>query len=97
MAETSIKNENEQQEVLKSKTTKSVPIQKNPSIVPSEYRFIYPEFLPDPKVEWRNAIREKLERTDMLKRRGNIEIPEFYVGMSLQVTFVSRHLVSYVK
>ena len=46
----------------------------------SPYRFVYPEFLPDPKLIWRNRIREKLERIDMLKRRANIEIPEFYVG-----------------
>lgn len=45
-----------------------------------ERRFIYPEFLPDPKMEWRNPIREKLERMDMLKRRSRIDIPEFYVG-----------------
>lgn len=43
-------------------------------------RFVYPEFLPDPKIEWRNAIREKLERGDMINRRKQIDIPEFYVG-----------------
>lgn len=41
---------------------------------------MYPEFLPDPKFEWRNPIREKLERMDMMKRRSQIDIPEFYVG-----------------
>jgi len=46
----------------------------------SPFRFVYPEFLPDPKLDWRNRIREKLERIDMLRRRSNIEIPEFYVG-----------------
>jgi len=46
----------------------------------SPYRFVYPEFLPDPNIIWRNRIREKLERIDMLKRRANFEIPEFYVG-----------------
>lgn len=44
------------------------------------FRYVYPEFLPDPKLDWRNRIREKLERIDMLKRRSNIDIPEFYVG-----------------
>lgn len=29
---------------------------------------------------WRNPIKEKLERQDMLARRGRIYIPEFYVG-----------------
>lgn len=38
-------------------------------VVPSEYRFVYPEFLPDPKIEWRNLVKEKLERADMLNRR----------------------------
>jgi len=51
-----------------------------------DYRFIFPEFLPDPKVEWRNSLREKLERKDMLQRRNAFEIPEFYVGSSMAVT-----------
>lgn len=46
-----------------------------------EYRHAYPEFLPDPNPKWRNSLREKLERADMLKRRSQIDIPEFYVGM----------------
>jgi large subunit ribosomal protein L19 len=44
------------------------------------YRYIYPEFLPQPELQYRNRIREKLERGDMLARRANIDIPEFYVG-----------------
>ncbi|XP_055387588.1 39S ribosomal protein L19, mitochondrial [Condylostylus longicornis] len=55
-------------------------------IVPPEFRFIYPEFLPDPNIKWRNGIREKLERIDMLNRRANIDIPEFYVGSILAAT-----------
>jgi len=50
------------------------------SVVPSNSRFIYPEFLPDPKIEWRNSLRENLERMDMIQRRKHIDIPEFYVG-----------------
>lgn len=50
------------------------------SVVPSNCRYIYPEFLPDPKMEWRNSLREKLERIDMIQRRKHIDIPEFYVG-----------------
>lgn len=46
-----------------------------------EYRHAYPEFLPDPNPKWRNTLREKLERQDMLNRRKQIDIPEFYVGM----------------
>lgn len=58
---------------------------------PVDYRFIYPEFLPDPKIEWRNAVREKLERKDMLSRRAHIDIPEFYVGLYL---YVYAHAIS---
>ncbi|XP_053695771.1 39S ribosomal protein L19, mitochondrial [Sabethes cyaneus] len=61
------------------------------SMIPPEYRYIYQEFLPDPKVEWRNQIREKLERLDMLNRRSNVDIPEFYVGSVLAVTSSDVH------
>nr|CAG4641257.1 EOG090X0F2L [Eulimnadia texana] len=54
--------------------------------VPPEYRFVYPEFLPDPDVKRRNKLREKLERDDMLQRRAVIDIPEFYVGSIVGVT-----------
>lgn len=37
--------------------------------VPSNSRFVYPEFLPDPEPKYRNPIKEKLERLDMLSRR----------------------------
>lgn len=50
------------------------------SVVPHNCRYVYPEFLPDPKMEWRNSLREKLERMDMIQRRKHIDIPEFYVG-----------------
>lgn len=58
------------------KNTKTENVRKN--FV--EYRHIYPEFLPDPKIEFRNKLREKLERNDMIARRTQIDIPEFYVG-----------------
>ncbi|XP_068247331.1 large ribosomal subunit protein bL19m [Palaemon carinicauda] len=54
--------------------------------LPDDFRKVYPEFLPDPKPEWRNRLRERLERADMLKRRGVMEIPEFYVGSIMAVT-----------
>jgi large subunit ribosomal protein L19 len=63
------------------------------TVVPTNYRHVYPEFLPDPKVEWRNGIRERLERADMLKRRTHIDIPEFYVGTILAVTISDKHSV----
>ena len=50
---------------------------------PPEYRFVYQEFLPTVDSKHRNKLREKLERQDMLQRRANIEIPEFYVGWLL--------------
>lgn len=66
----SIATKTEEQVPAKSKTEKDL----------LHYRFIYPEFLPDPKIEFRNVIREKLERQDMLNHRNQIDIPEFYVG-----------------
>ncbi|KAF2896637.1 hypothetical protein ILUMI_09540 [Ignelater luminosus] len=57
----------------------------------AEYRHVYPEFIPDPNVEFRNPIREKLERLDMLSRRAHIDIPEFYVGSILAVTSMDKH------
>ncbi|KAK2176016.1 hypothetical protein NP493_691g02041 [Ridgeia piscesae] len=52
---------------------------------PRDYKFVYPEFLPDPTWWKRDRIREKLEREDMMRRRSVIEIPEFYVGTVMAV------------
>lgn len=60
----------------------------------TEYRHIYPEFLPDPTFEFRNTIREKLERLDMVSRRQHIDIPEFYVGSILAVSTADPHSTS---
>uniref|UniRef100_A0A0A9Y9Y8 Large ribosomal subunit protein bL19m n=2 Tax=Lygus hesperus TaxID=30085 RepID=A0A0A9Y9Y8_LYGHE len=57
-------------------------------------RFVYPEFLPDPKIEWRNSIREKLERMDMMKRRSQVDLPEFYVGSIIAVVSSNQHSAS---
>ncbi|XP_042864706.1 39S ribosomal protein L19, mitochondrial-like [Penaeus japonicus] len=54
--------------------------------VPHDFRVVFPDFLPDPKPEFRNKLREKLERRDMLNRRNIMEIPEFYVGSIMAVT-----------
>ncbi|KHN87400.1 putative 39S ribosomal protein L19, mitochondrial [Toxocara canis] len=51
-----------------------------------EFPLIYPDFIPTPIWGRRNALREELERTDMLQRRMNIDIPEFYVGSIVAVT-----------
>ncbi|XP_011495109.1 PREDICTED: 39S ribosomal protein L19, mitochondrial [Ceratosolen solmsi marchali] len=56
-----------------------------------DYRFKFAEFLPDPNPLHRNKIREKLERRDMLLRRSNVEIPEFYVGSILAVNYSDQH------
>jgi len=50
------------------------------------YRFAHPEFLPPSEPEHRDAVRELLERQDMLKRRSKLDIPEFYVGSLMAVT-----------
>ncbi|GJQ78800.1 mRpL19 [Trypoxylus dichotomus] len=70
-----------------------VKAHKNEDIKKSfaDFRHIYPEFLPDPKIEFRNPIREKLERMDMICRRSQIDIPEFYVGSILAVTSSDKH------
>lgn len=62
----------------------------------TNYRFIYPEFLPDPNPLHRNSMREKLERMDMLARRAVLSIPEFYVGSVLAVTYSEQHAVGKV-
>ncbi|KAJ8668321.1 hypothetical protein QAD02_009984 [Eretmocerus hayati] len=54
-------------------------------------REVYQEFLPDPNPFHRNKIREKLERKDMLARRSQIAIPEFYVGSIVAVTHSDPH------
>ncbi|XP_072933496.1 large ribosomal subunit protein bL19m [Epargyreus clarus] len=59
-----------------------------------EYRKVYPEFLPDPNPLWRNSLREKLERIDMLSRRKQVDLPEFYVGSILAVTTSDPHAQS---
>jgi len=51
-----------------------------------DYRYIFPEFLPDPNPAFRNALAEKLQRKDLLARRSHVEIPEFYVGSLMAVT-----------
>ena len=53
------------------------------------YRFAYPEFLPDCDLKYRNHTRELLERRDMIARRENVMIPEFYVGSIVGVTLVN--------
>ncbi|VVC39205.1 Hypothetical protein CINCED_3A004861 [Cinara cedri] len=42
-------------------------------------------------MQWRNPLREKLERMDMIQRRKHIDIPEFYVGTIMAVTSSNQH------
>jgi len=59
--------------------------------VPQDFRFVYPEFLPLPEIQWRNKLKEHLERKDMLARRTVLDIPEFYVGSVMGVTVSDPH------
>ena len=65
-------------------------------VAPPEFRFIYPEFLPDPDPQHRNRLKEKLERMDMLQRRSVVEIPEFYTGTIESLWALSRPFISFV-
>merc|ERR1719210_820724 len=40
---------------------------------PRDYKYVMPEFLPEPNWHHRDRIREKLERRDMLRRRTVVE------------------------
>lgn len=84
-----VEESSETREPVKIRRTPRIKVNaSNPSL---EYRHVYPEFLPDPNPKWRNTLREKLERADMLKRRSQIDIPEFYVGSILAVTVADQH------
>ena len=61
------------------------------------FRFAFPEFLPDSDPLYRNPIRERLERADMLKRREIVEIPEFYIGSIVAVTLADPNAVKECK
>lgn len=72
--------------VLPYRKTRDDDDDVNMQQIPDDFRVVFPEFLPDPKPEWRNRLREKLERQDMLARRAVMAIPEFYVGSIMGVT-----------
>ncbi|XP_034949199.1 39S ribosomal protein L19, mitochondrial [Chelonus insularis] len=74
-----------------NETQTNKPTSTKSDDIPTQYRFIYPEFLPDPVQEHRNFLREKLERMDMIARRTIVEIPEFYVGSILAVNYTDPH------
>lgn len=60
-------------------------------------RKVYPEFLPDPMPEYRNRLKEKIEREEMLKRRDVLPIPEFYVGMYQTFSYYINYILVYMK
>lgn len=57
------------------------------------FRAVYPDFQPTSIYGRRNALREELERKDMLERRAQIDIPEFYVGSIVAVTYSDSRLM----
>uniref|UniRef100_A0A2P2I584 Large ribosomal subunit protein bL19m n=2 Tax=Hirondellea gigas TaxID=1518452 RepID=A0A2P2I584_9CRUS len=62
-----------------------VPLQPRVKL-PSNFRHVYPDFLPDFNPLSRNKLKEMLDRHDMITRRKHIDIPEFYVGSVMAVT-----------
>jgi len=58
---------------------------------PRDYKFVFPEFLPNPDVMKRDRLSEKLERREMMRRRAVLDVPEFYVGSVLAVTVSDLH------
>ncbi|VUZ54672.1 unnamed protein product [Hymenolepis diminuta] len=63
--------------------------------VPRNLKLLYQELLPhnlDPR--YRDRLRERLERREMMLRRRHIHIPEFYVGSILAVTVADKYAPS---
>jgi large subunit ribosomal protein L19 len=69
----------------------SKKIKKTHKKVPSDFRFKYADFVPGPVARYRNSTLEKLMRQDMLQRREQVHIPEFYVGSIMKVTISDPH------
>lgn len=84
--EVTIEFENQQEDIDEMMAASKSRLQKLLNM-----RFAYPEFLPDPNMRYRNKIRERMERKDMLARRSNVEIPEFYVGSIIAVLHSDPH------
>nr|CDJ97393.1 39S ribosomal protein L19 [Haemonchus contortus] len=59
-----------------------------------DFPLIYPDFLQSPVWNRRNPLFEELIHKDMLERRMNIDIPEFYVGSIVAVTTSEKCLGS---
>lgn len=50
------------------------------------FRLSYPDFLQSPVPNRRDPLMQKLMHADMLERRLNLDVPEFYVGSIVAVT-----------
>ena len=59
----------------KDATKDSTPPPNIEKLSRRDYRYIFPEFLPDPNPEFRNSVSEKLARKDMIARRDKLEVP----------------------
>ncbi|KAK6030019.1 ribosomal protein L19 [Ostertagia ostertagi] len=59
-----------------------------------DFALIYPDFLQSPVWNRRDPLYEELVHQDMLERRMNIDIPEFYVGSIVAVTTSEKSLGS---
>ncbi|KAF8366825.1 mrpl-19, partial [Pristionchus pacificus] len=57
-----------------------------------EFPEIYPDFVQSPVWNRRIPLRESLERADMLERRMQLDVPEFYVGSIVAVTTTAAYL-----
>ncbi|CAI2322881.1 unnamed protein product [Caenorhabditis sp. 36 PRJEB53466] len=82
---------------IKSKATQSGVL--NPALAStgellSSFPDAYPDFLQSSVWNRRNSLKNELERQDMLERRMNIDIPEFYVGSIVAVTMSDQNLGS---
>ncbi|TPP64610.1 Large subunit ribosomal protein L19 [Fasciola gigantica] len=63
----------------------------NPPLAKDEMNRLYQELLPhnlDPR--YRDKLRERLERREMMLRRRHLSIPEFYVGSILAVQVADK-------
>ncbi|CAL8073165.1 unnamed protein product [Calicophoron daubneyi] len=67
------------------------PWEKNPKLPIEEISRLYPELVPhnlDPR--YRDRLRERLERREMMLRRKHLHVPEFYVGSILSVAVADQ-------
>jgi large subunit ribosomal protein L19 len=74
-----------------SHTKEDATVTQEFSAAPRDYKYVYPDFLPNPDIVKRDRLCERLQRQDMLRRRAVIEIPEFYVGSILAVVAADFH------